>query len=156
MTDPYDGIADPEGTSGRRIVVIFVAVALSLAVYLVVKMPGMSHSGSATARSASMTSDMALSVEDFAAGMADPKTFVVNVHTSADAEIPGTDVTIAYDVITSDDRLPEDHATPIALYCKTGRMSKAAAEALMNDGYRDVVYLDGGTDAWVAAGKTLS
>ena len=155
MQDLAGGAAVRDGTSGRRLVILFVLVAASFAAYLALDMPGMSH-GSDDAPMGAMTSDMAIGVEDFAARMAAPEAFVVNVHTPASGTITGTDAVIAYDRIGKDTRLPDDLATPVLVYCKTGRMSEAAAETLMNVGYRDVVYLDGGTDAWVAAGNTLA
>jgi len=67
----------------------------------------------------------------------------------------GTDATIRYGRVADDGRLPQDRSTPILLYCKTGRMSQEAATALMDAGFTDVVYLDGGMVAWDAAGRPL-
>ena len=47
-----------------------------------------------------------------------------------------------------------DPAKPIAIYCKAGRRSHAAAGKLYKMGYRDIVELKGGFEAWHAAGKT--
>lgn len=51
--------------------------------------------------------------------------------------------------------MPEGKAAPILLYCRTGRMSADAATAPVDAGYTNVVYLEGGMDAWVAAGHRL-
>lgn len=47
-----------------------------------------------------------------------------------------------------------DKTTPIALYCKAGRRSHAAAGKLHQMGFTQIVELQGGFDAWQAAGKT--
>ena len=98
---------------------------------------------------------MAVSVDEFAARLVAPDVFVVNVHVPDEGTIEGTDASVPYDEIVGDDRLPAEKSTPILLYCKTGRMSGDAATALMEAGYADVAYLDGGMDAWVAAGRPL-
>ena len=50
------------------------------------------------------------------------------------------------------DRLPKDKI--IAVYCRSGRRSVAAAERLTDDGYQ-VVNLKGGIQSWSAAGKEV-
>ncbi|MBP5477344.1 MAG: rhodanese-like domain-containing protein [Paludibacteraceae bacterium] len=47
-----------------------------------------------------------------------------------------------------------DPSKPVAIYCKAGRRSHAAAGKLYKMGYRHIVELEGGFDAWQAAGKT--
>ncbi len=49
--------------------------------------------------------------------------------------------------------LPADRATPLAVYCRSGSMSAIAVERLLALGYTDIIELDGGTDAWAAAGR---
>ncbi len=41
------------------------------------------------------------------------------------------------------------------LYCRSGSMSTAAAQVLASEGYQDVMELDGGFNAWRAAGHEL-
>ena len=124
-------------------------------------MPGMQQSGTGTGMSgmpgmgSTNASGMAVGVGEFATRMADPRAFVVNVHVPYAGRIAGTDALIPYDRIAGDARLPTDKSTPIVLYCRTGRMSALAATTLMNAGYTTVVYLDGGMDAWVGAGRPL-
>jgi len=48
-----------------------------------------------------------------------------------------------------------DRSKPIAVYCKAGRRSHAAAGKLYKMGYKDIVELKGGFEAWQAAGKTI-
>lgn len=48
-----------------------------------------------------------------------------------------------------------DKSKPVLLYCASGRRSAAAREHLMEQGFADVVDLQGGMHAWTAAGKPL-
>lgn len=48
-------------------------------------------------------------------------------------------------------RIP-DHGAPIVLYCGGGYRSALAADALQQMGYINVLSMDGGWKAWVAAG----
>ena len=50
------------------------------------------------------------------------------------------------------DRLPKDKV--IAVYCRSGRRSVAAAERLSAEGYQ-VVNLEGGILSWIKAGKEV-
>lgn len=151
--DAYDRVG---GVNGSRLIAVLVVAVVVIVGYFALGMPGMGHGGGGMAGMGAMdASDMAVGVDDFAARLADPDVFVVNVHVPDEGSIAGTDVAIPYDRIVGDARLPDDKSTPIALYCKTGRMSAEAATALMDAGFTNVVYLDGGMDAWTAAGRTL-
>lgn len=145
--------AQQRQVNGRWVIVGFAALLVVVVGYFVLGMPGMDHGGSDMA-GMEMT-DMAVGVEEFERRMADPDAFVVNVHVPDEGSIASTDATIPSDRVVGDDRLPEDLSMPILVYCQTGRMSADAATALMDAGYRDVVYLDGGMDAWQAAGRPL-
>jgi phage shock protein E len=79
----------------------------------------------------------------------------INVHTPDEGTIPGTDLAIPFDEITSSNELPEDLDTPLAVYCRSGNMSEDAVDDLEALGYTDIVELDGGFDAWEAAGREL-
>lgn len=94
---------------------------------------------------------------EFAAAVAEPGRVTINVHVPDVGDIAGTDVSIPFDQIDVQvQRLPADRSTPLAIYCRTGRMSTIAATALSRLGYSQVVELDGGMEAWQATGGILS
>jgi len=92
----------------------------------------------------------------FAAAVAEQRRVTINVHVPFEGAIPGTDLMIPYDRVGADHgRLPADRATPLAIYCRSGRMSAIAARELAGLGYTDIVELAGGMDAWAASGRQL-
>lgn len=107
------------------------------------------------ARSTTPTAAQATPAE-FAALLEQPDTFGLNVHTPDEGSIAGTDAEIPYDRLTDlADRLPADRGTPIAVYCRTGRMSAEAISTLGELGYRNVTELSGGMVAWGQSGRDL-
>jgi len=48
-----------------------------------------------------------------------------------------------------------DKNKPVYLYCLAGVRSSKAADALIKKGFTKVIHLDGGIEAWKAAGKPL-
>lgn len=92
----------------------------------------------------------------FAATITEPGRVLLNVHTPPEGQIAGTDLSIPYDQLRARAaELPADRATPLAVYCRSGRMSALAVVTLAGLGYRDIVELEGGMEAWVASGRTL-
>jgi len=82
---------------------------------------------------------------------------LINVHVPYAGEIPGTDTHIPYndpDAIRA--YIGEDLGRKIVLYCMTNSMSGIAGNRLIDDGYWAVRYLDGGMNAWAAAGYPFS
>jgi YVTN family beta-propeller protein len=90
------------------------------------------------------------------ADMLPTKSFtLVNVHIPYQGEIPQTDDFIAFNEIADNlDRLPDKDA-PIVLYCRSGGMSTVAAKTLAGLGYTNIMEVDGGFNAWQAAGYEL-
>lgn len=86
------------------------------------------------------------------------KDFVmINVHIPFEGEISGTDAHIPYNEIAEHvDLLPVDKQAKIVLYCKSGGMVIPAADTLMSMGYTNLYDLEGGFEAWKAAGYELS
>ncbi len=79
--------------------------------------------------------------------------FLVDVHIPQQRHINGTDLFIPFNAIKEHtNELPKDKNTPIYLYCEGGPMGNAAARTLYELGYRNLINLEGGTNAWKKAG----
>lgn len=117
---------------------------------------------SATACSASATSTagpevQTLTVDEFAEildNQSDAYT-VINVHIPYEGEVEGTDAHIPYNDVEALTAALPDKDAPIILYCRTGRMSEEATEALAARGYSQVWDVPGGMQAWERAGLPL-
>jgi rhodanese-related sulfurtransferase len=96
-----------------------------------------------------------ISVQQLNAMLENQDLTLVNVHVPYEGEIPQTDLFIPYDEIAGYvEQLPDKDAS-IVLYCRSGSMSTTAAEELVALGYTNVSEVDGGFNAWKAAGYTL-
>lgn len=112
--------------------------------------------GSKHSPAASVPASPLVDPDTFAAAVAQPTRVTVNVHVPFEGAIEGTDLSIPYDQINADaGRLPKDRSTPLAIYCRSGRMSAIAATALASLGYTNITELEGGMDAWTDSGRTL-
>lgn len=79
--------------------------------------------------------------------------FLVDVHAPEQQHIKGTDLFIPYNEIEKyQDKFPKDKNTAIYLYCEGGPMGNAAAKSLYKLGFRNLINLEGGTNAWRKAG----
>lgn len=79
----------------------------------------------------------------------DENNFLLDVHTPEQTHIPGTDKFIPFDKIDENrDQLPDDKNTPILVYCRSGSMSKIAAQKISELGYPNVYDLKGGIDGY--------
>ena len=84
-----------------------------------------------------------------------PDAPIVNVHVPYEKHIANTDAFVSFEKIANWEGLPDDLDAPIVLYCRSGNMSAQAAADLASLGYTDIVDLEGGMNAWVAAGFEL-
>lgn len=96
-----------------------------------------------------------ISVDQLAKMLTQKNFTLVNVHVPYEGELPNTDLFIPFDQIAQNlAKLPAKDV-PIVLYCRSGRMSTIAAKTLVKLGYTHVFELEGGFNAWQAAGHAL-
>ena len=99
---------------------------------------------------------VSVGVDEFARAIADSTVQLVDVRTAGEysqGTIPGSvniDVNSGEFGVTADSLL--DKSRTVAVFCRSGRRSKKAAEILSLNGF-NVVELDKGYNSWVEAGK---
>src|SRR3989344_5103769 len=98
-----------------------------------------------------------LSPGEFEKVIQNESVFLLNVHTPYQGQIDGTDEIIEdwENIEKYMDKLPKDTSVPIAVYCRSGRMSEAVAEDLKEMGYQKIYDLDGGMNAWEESGGKI-
>lgn len=110
----------------------------------------------ASTASPGLSGGRSIGPSEFAATVAEPTRVTINVHVPFEGDIAGTDLSIAFDQIEQQvAKLPADRTTPLAIYCRSGRMSTTALATLATLGYVNVVELQGGMQAWEASGRPL-
>ena len=76
-------------------------------------------------------------------------TFLVDVHIPEQKHLEGTDLIIPYNKIKENlNKFPKNKNAEIIVYCKSGRMSIEASNALLEAGYTRVYNLTGGLNAY--------
>lgn len=137
----------------RAVVVGAVAIAAGAGGYLALSGGG---GGSPAPRASGARSpSRLLSPARFAAVVGRRRVVTINVHTPDEGSIPGTDVELPYDRIPARRAELPPGSTPIAIYCRSGRMSAIAARTLSRMGFRTIFELSGGMFAWEASGRRL-
>jgi phage shock protein E len=106
--------------------------------------------------SAKQAASELLSPADFAAAVAEPGTVTINVLGPGVPVIPGTDLAIPADQLTTSTSELPPLSTKLAVYCMHGNTSAVAVETLAGLGYKHIVELRGGMAAWVASGRPLA
>lgn len=78
-----------------------------------------------------------------------PDVFVLDVHIPEQPHLPQTNAFIPYNQLTQNlDKLPQNKNTPILVYCRSGSMSRQAAQTLAKLGYTQIYDLEGGARAY--------
>ncbi len=80
---------------------------------------------------------------------------LVNVHVPDQGSLPATDYSIPFNELEAFVAAMPDTAAPIVIYCQSGGMSSQMAPALIELGYTNLFELNGGFNAWSAAGYEL-
>jgi len=97
-----------------------------------------------------------LSIGQFVEMMERKDFILINVHIPYEGEIPGTDLLIPYNEIERHkNELPDDKASRLVVYCKSGPMGDTAARKLAQMGYTHVMHFKDGMNGWEKAGRSL-
>lgn len=80
--------------------------------------------------------------------------FLLDVHIPEQDHIEGTDAFIPFtDVEDRLSELPSDKNEEIVVYCRSGSMSQVAAQTLIDNGYENVSFLEGGKNEYDELGE---
>ena len=95
--------------------------------------------------------------EEFEKVIQNESVFLLNVHTPYSGKINGTDEIIEdwENLGKYMEKLPMDVSVPIAVYCRSGKMSADASKQLLEMGYQKIYELDGGMTAWEESGRKI-
>lgn len=149
----------PHHRSGKLTVIALALLAVGVAVYFALGMPGMDHGNASTMDGMDMSSatpaHRLAHPDSFADALDQPGAVLINVHVPYDGEIEGTDLFMPFNQIDAT-KLPSDRGSALLVYCRSGTMSAAAAATLTSLGYTNVLELDGGMDAWRASGRAVT
>jgi len=97
-----------------------------------------------------LTAYQSITAEKFSDMLQEKDFTLIDVHIPEQEHIAGTDEFIPYTMIEGNNKLPQDKHAKIVLYCRSGGMSRAAAYALVEQGYDNVYDLSGGKNAYDA------
>ncbi len=78
---------------------------------------------------------------------------LIDVHIPEQVHVPGTDFMIPYNDLTALIKVLPDKQAKIVLYCRSGSMSKTAAQALVDQGYANIFDLTNGMNEWLSEGR---
>lgn len=89
--------------------------------------------------------------------MLEKKDFLlINVHIPYEGELAKTDIFIPYNDIENNlSKLPKNKDAKIVFYCRSGKMSKEAAQTLTKLGFTNVYNHTGGMIDWEAQGYSI-
>lgn len=98
-----------------------------------------------------------LSPEEFEKVIQNENVFLLNVHTPYQGQIDKTDGIIEdwENIGKYMNKLPTNTSIPIAVYCRSGRMSESVAKELKEMGYQKIYDLEGGMNAWEESGREI-
>lgn len=96
-----------------------------------------------------------ITAEQLAAAMQQKDFTLVNVHIPDQGSIPNTDLSVPFNDIDAFTAALPQKDDPIVIYCRSGGMSSQMAPLLADLGYTNLYEVDGGFNAWAAAGYEL-
>jgi rhodanese-related sulfurtransferase len=118
--------------------------------------PGPGGVGTVVASSNGSGTYVDITPDELAAMLKHKDFLFINVHIPYAGEIEQTDLFLPYDQAAQQlDQLPADKTAKIVVYCRSDRMSRISVNEWVKAGYTNLYNLDGGFEAWEAAGYEL-